>query len=43
MQALAYQIGSQVSYNELAQLCGIDGKTVFKSKYTARSITIQNA
>jgi predicted AAA+ superfamily ATPase len=30
MQALAYQIGSQVSYNELAQLCGIDSKTVEK-------------
>ena len=30
LQALAYQIGNQVSYNELAQLCGIDGKTVEK-------------
>jgi len=30
LQALAYQVGSQVSYNELAQLCGIDGKTVEK-------------
>lgn len=28
IQALAYQIGSQVSYNELAQLVGIDSKTV---------------
>lgn len=28
IQALAYQIGSEVSYNELAQLCGIDPKTV---------------
>ncbi|MBO5798728.1 MAG: ATP-binding protein [Paludibacteraceae bacterium] len=28
LQALAYQIGSQVSYNELAQLVGIDSKTV---------------
>ncbi len=28
LQALAYQIGSQVSYSELAQLCGIDAKTV---------------
>ena len=30
LQALAYQMGSQVSYSELAQLCGIDGKTVEK-------------
>ena len=30
LQALAYQVGSQVSYNELAQICGIDGKTVEK-------------
>ena len=30
LQALAYQVGSQVSYNELAQLCSIDGKTVEK-------------
>lgn len=29
-QALAYQVGSQVSYNELAQLCGLDSKTVEK-------------
>ena len=25
---MAYQIGSEVSYNELAQLCGLDPKTV---------------
>jgi predicted AAA+ superfamily ATPase len=30
LQALAYQVGSQVSYNELAQLCSIDSKTVEK-------------
>lgn len=30
LQALAFQIGSQVSYNELAQLCGLDSKTVEK-------------
>jgi len=30
LQALAYQVGSQVSYNELSQLCGIDAKTVEK-------------
>ena len=28
LQALAYQIGSEVSFNELAQLCGLDAKTV---------------
>jgi len=28
LQALAYQVGSEVSYNELAQLCGLDSKTV---------------
>ncbi len=28
LQALAFQVGSQVSYNELAQLCGLDSKTV---------------
>ena len=28
LQALAYQVGSAVSYNELAQLCGLDSKTV---------------
>lgn len=30
LQAIAFQIGSQVSYAELAQLCGLDGKTVEK-------------
>jgi len=30
LQALALQIGSQVSYNELGQLCGLDTKTVEK-------------
>lgn len=30
LQALAFQVGSQVSYNELGQLCGIDSKTVEK-------------
>jgi hypothetical protein len=30
LQALAYQLGSQVSYNELGQLCGLDSKTVEK-------------
>ncbi|MCL1946904.1 MAG: ATP-binding protein [Chitinivibrionia bacterium] len=28
LQALAYQIGSQVSYTELSRLCGLDIKTV---------------
>ena len=28
LQALAYQVGTEVSYNELAQLCGLDAKTV---------------
>ena len=28
LQALALQIGSEVSYNELAQTCGLDAKTV---------------
>lgn len=28
LQALAYQVGSQVSYAELANTCGLDGKTV---------------
>ena len=28
LQALAYQIGSEVSFNELAQTCGLDPKTV---------------
>jgi uncharacterized protein len=30
LQALAWQIGSQVSYNELGGLCGLDSKTVEK-------------
>ena len=30
LQAIAYQVGSQVSYNELGQLCGLDSKTVEK-------------
>lgn len=30
LQALAYQIGSQVSYNELSQIVGIDAKTIEK-------------
>jgi predicted AAA+ superfamily ATPase len=30
LQALALQIGSQVSYQELAQICGLDGKTIEK-------------
>jgi predicted AAA+ superfamily ATPase len=30
LQALAYQVGSQVSYHELGQLCGLDSKTVEK-------------
>jgi len=28
VQALAFQIGSQVSYNEIGQLCGLDKQTV---------------
>ena len=28
LQALAFQVGSEVSFNELGQLCGIDPKTV---------------
>lgn len=28
LQALAFQVGSEVSYNELAQTCGLDAKTV---------------
>ena len=28
LQALAYQVGAEVSYNELSQLCGLDAKTV---------------
>ena len=30
LQALAFQVGTQVSYNELAQTCGMDSKTVEK-------------
>jgi len=30
LQALAFQVGSQVSYNELGQVCGLDSKTVEK-------------
>lgn len=30
LQALAYQIGNQISFNELGQLCGLDNKTVEK-------------
>ncbi len=30
LQALAYQIGTQVSFNELGQLCGLDNKTTEK-------------
>lgn len=30
LQVLALQIGSQVSYHELAQICGLDGKTIEK-------------
>lgn len=30
LQAIAFQIGSQVSYSELAKLCGLDSKTVEK-------------
>ena len=28
LQALAFQMGSEVSYNELSQTCGLDPKTV---------------
>ena len=28
LRALAYQVGSQVSYNELSQMCSMDSKTV---------------
>ncbi|MBR1688159.1 MAG: ATP-binding protein [Prevotella sp.] len=28
LQALAYQVGSEVAFNELARLCGLDAKTV---------------
>ena len=30
LQGLAFQVGSQVSYNELSKLCGLDAKTVDK-------------
>ncbi|MDR1120160.1 MAG: ATP-binding protein [Dysgonamonadaceae bacterium] len=30
LQALAFQLGSQVSYSELGQLCGMDSKTIEK-------------
>jgi hypothetical protein len=30
LQAIAFQVGSQVSYSELSQLCGLDAKTVEK-------------
>jgi len=30
LRALAFQIGSQVSYTELGQLCGLDNKTIEK-------------
>lgn len=30
LQALAFQVGSQVSYNELGTICGLDNKTVEK-------------
>jgi predicted AAA+ superfamily ATPase len=30
LQALAFQVGSQVSFNELGQMCGLDSKTVEK-------------
>ncbi len=30
LQGLAFQVGAQVSYNELSQLCGLDAKTVEK-------------
>lgn len=30
LQGLSFQVGAQVSYNELSQLCGIDAKTVEK-------------
>jgi len=30
LQGLAFQVGSQVSYNELSRLCGLDAKTVEK-------------
>ena len=30
LQALAFQVGSEVSYLELGQLCGLDSKTIEK-------------
>jgi predicted AAA+ superfamily ATPase len=30
LQAIAFQVGHEVSYNELGQLCGLDSKTVEK-------------
>jgi predicted AAA+ superfamily ATPase len=30
LQALAFQVGSQVSFSELAKLCGLDAKTIEK-------------
>ncbi len=30
LQALAFQVGSQVSYSELGQICGLDSKTIEK-------------
>ncbi len=30
LQAISFQVGSQVSFNELGQMCGIDSKTVEK-------------
>ena len=33
LRALAFQIGSQVSYTELGQICGLDNKTVDKYIY----------
>lgn len=30
LQALSFQVGSQVSYNELGQVCGLDNKTIEK-------------
>jgi len=30
LQGLAFQVGAQVSYNELSQFCGLDAKTVEK-------------
>ena len=30
LRGLAFQVGAQVSYNELSQLCGLDAKTVEK-------------